>query len=128
MTEHPARQAGGEDITVDVLDHAVTVRPTGEIDLERASVLALALAEALSHASPSRPLVVDCEGLTFCDSSGLNAFLSARRTAEKTGTVIRLASPNQQFRRLLEMTGTTALFSVEPDPADRLSADGASAD
>ncbi|MFF4423870.1 STAS domain-containing protein [Streptomyces sp. NPDC001549] len=79
---------------MEVLDHTVAVRPTGEVDIETAPPLRFAMAEALAHASPARAVVVDCSGLTFCDSSALNALLAARRAAQETGTVIRLAAPN----------------------------------
>ncbi|MFD3545838.1 STAS domain-containing protein [Streptomyces sp. NPDC058655] len=116
MTEQPASQAGGGDITVDVLDHSVVVRPVGEIDIESVSSLRLALSTAATHSAPDRPVVIDCSRLTFCDSSGLNALLTARRTAQEADTVIRLASPNHQLQRLLEMTGTLTLFAVDLEP------------
>lgn len=124
MTERPAPQAGGEDITVDVadidvdvLDRAVVVRPVGEMDLDSAPVLSRALTAAVAHASAARSVVVDCSRLDFCDSSALNALLSARRTAVEAGSAVRLASPNHQLRSLLEMTGTVALFPLDPGPA-----------
>ncbi|MGW9068157.1 STAS domain-containing protein [Streptomyces yangpuensis] len=116
MPEHPPREAGGNGIAVDDLDHMVAVRPVGEIDIETAPSLRLALAEALAHASSAKPVVVDCSRLTFCDSSALNALLAERRAAQETGTVIRLAAPNRQLRRLLEMTGALPLFPVDADP------------
>ncbi|MCC0100435.1 STAS domain-containing protein [Streptomyces flavotricini] len=116
MAEQPPREAGGNGIAVEVQDRAVTVRPAGEIDIETAPALQLALIEALTHASPTRPVAVDCSLLTFCDSSGLNALLTARRAAQETGTVIRLAAPNPQLQRLLEVTGALSLFPVEQDP------------
>lgn len=115
MVEHPYQEAAGRDIAVQVLNHAVVVRPTGEIDLETAPLLRLALGDALTHASPAKPVVVDCSRLTFCDSSALNTLLAVRRTAQATGTVIRLAAPNHQLRRLLEMTGTLPLFPLDQD-------------
>ncbi|MCY0929026.1 STAS domain-containing protein [Streptomyces sp. H27-H1] len=111
----PLDRAAGKDIAVQVLDHAVVIRPTGEIDLETASLLRLALGDALTHASPAKPVVVDCSRLTFCDSSALNTLLAARRTAQATDTVIRLAAPNHQLQRLLEMTGTLPLFPLDQD-------------
>ncbi|MFJ7592229.1 STAS domain-containing protein [Streptomyces sp. NPDC097617] len=122
MAERPYREAGANDIAVKVLDHAVAVRPTGEIDIETAPSLRLALSEALAHASQTRPVVVDCSGLTFCDSSGLNALLGARHTAQAASTHIRLAAPNRQLQRLLEITGALPLFPVDQNPptADRL--------
>ncbi|MER7467402.1 STAS domain-containing protein [Streptomyces sp. NPDC097981] len=110
------QDAGGNGIDVEILDHAVTIRPTGEIDIDTAPALHLALSEALAHASAAKPVAVDCSGLTFCDSSALNALLAARRAAQEAGTVIRLAAPGPQLQRLLEMTGARSLFPVDPDP------------
>ncbi|MFE2554076.1 STAS domain-containing protein [Streptomyces sp. NPDC059355] len=115
MPEHPHRKSS-RDIAVEILDHSIAVRPTGEIDIDTAPTLQLALAEALTHASPARPVVIDCSSLTFCDSSALNALLAARRIAQPTGTAIRLAAPNLQLHRLLELTGTLALFPLDQDP------------
>ncbi|MFD8144558.1 STAS domain-containing protein [Streptomyces sp. NPDC059708] len=53
--------------------------------------------EALAHASAANPVALDCSGLTFCDSSALNALLTMRRTAQATGTVIRLAAASPQL-------------------------------
>ncbi|MGW7460650.1 STAS domain-containing protein [Streptomyces sp. NPDC054797] len=116
MVERFPQETGANDIAVEVLDHTVAVRPTGEIDIETAPSLRFAMAEALAHASPVKAVVVDCSGLTFCDSSALNALLAARRAAQETGTVIRLAAPNPQLQRLLEITGTLTLFPVDQDP------------
>ncbi|WP_327308464.1 STAS domain-containing protein [Streptomyces sp. NBC_01298] len=106
----------GTGITVEILDRAVTLHPVGEIDIDTASALRIALSRALTHASPARPVVVDCSRLTFCDSSGLNALLTARLTAQKVSAVIHLADPNDQLTRLLEMTGTLSLFPIGPHP------------
>ncbi|MGW9369594.1 STAS domain-containing protein [Streptomyces xanthophaeus] len=116
MAERAPREASGGDVAVEILDHTVAVRPTGEIDIHTAPSLHFALTEALAHASPAKDVVVDCSRLTFCDSSGLNALLAIRRTAQESATVIRLAFPNSQLQRLLEMTGALALFPVDHGP------------
>ncbi|MEU7723923.1 STAS domain-containing protein [Streptomyces sp. NPDC040724] len=116
MAERPSPEAGGNAIAVEVLEHAVAIRPSGEMDIETAPALRFALAEALTHASPAKPVTVDCSRVSFCDSSALNALLAARRAAQETGTVVRLAAPNHQLLRLLEMTGTLPLFPADHDP------------
>ncbi|MFJ7270435.1 STAS domain-containing protein [Streptomyces sp. NPDC099050] len=116
MTERSPLEADGTGIRVEVLDRTVTLHPVGEIDMDTAPALRIALSGALTHASPARPVVVDCSRLTFCDSTGLNALLNARHSAQATGTVIRLAAPSDQLTRLLEMTGTLSLFPTDPHP------------
>ncbi|MFD9458623.1 STAS domain-containing protein [Streptomyces sp. NPDC059985] len=118
MTVNPSDSARESGVSVDVLDEAVAVRVIGEMDLTTGPHLSRALAEALRHASPTRPLVVDCSRLTFCDSAGLNALLIARQTAQKAGIDIRLDSPNHQIQRLLDITGTVSLFPLHAPPSN----------
>ncbi|MFF3675037.1 STAS domain-containing protein [Streptomyces sp. NPDC002120] len=66
MAERPSPEAGGNAIAVEVLEHAVAIRPSGEIDIETAPALRFALAEALTHASPAKPVTVDCSRVSFC--------------------------------------------------------------
>lgn len=109
-TDRDATVNGRAGIAVEVRDRAVVVRPAGELDVDRAAPLRAALTEALAHASAAVPVVVDCSGITFCDSTGLNAFLSARLAAEEAGTRVDLAHPTGQLRRLLEITGADSVF------------------
>ncbi|MFG2972319.1 STAS domain-containing protein [Streptomyces sp. NPDC048331] len=63
-------------------------------------------------------VVVDCSGLAFCDCSGFDELLRARRAAEAAGVAFRLAAPSPQVARLLELTGTDIVLStVEQVPA-----------
>ncbi|MBT2545252.1 STAS domain-containing protein [Streptomyces sp. ISL-44] len=50
--------------------------------------------------------------LSFCDSSGLNVLITARHTTQKHGRHISLRGPRPQLLRLLELTGTDALFPI----------------
>ncbi|MEU6309402.1 STAS domain-containing protein [Streptomyces sp. NPDC047014] len=86
----------------------------GEVDLISVPRLADALNEALAALPLPRILVVDCSGLEFCDCAGLNELLRVRRAAGAAGTAFRLAAPNRQVARLLELTGTEAAFDVLP--------------
>jgi anti-sigma B factor antagonist len=57
-------------------------------------------------------IVVDCERLEFCDSSGLAALLMARREALARGSAIELSEQPEFVRNLLRMTGVDYLFAV----------------
>ncbi|WP_308296850.1 STAS domain-containing protein [Streptomyces sp. ISL-44] len=57
-------------------------------------------------------MVVDVAELSFCDSSGLNVLITARHTTQKHGRHISLRGPRPQLLRLLELTGTDALFPI----------------
>lgn len=97
---------------VDSGEQRVVVQVGGELDIDRAPMLREALDRVLARADCPGEVVVDLAGLTFCDSSGLNALLQARITAEKTGRRIVLRAPSERFVQLLELTATTHLFPV----------------
>jgi anti-anti-sigma factor len=86
----------------------------GHADLDTAPVLSRALDEALTGSPVPGSLVVDCAGLVFCSSSGLNELLYARRRAVDAGIAFRLAAPTRQVVRLLQITGTDTVFDVLP--------------
>ncbi|MEU6215734.1 STAS domain-containing protein [Streptomyces sp. NPDC090085] len=90
------------------------VRVTGDMDVEHADELRAALAAALAEAPDGAEIVVDLRHSSFCDSAGLNTLLEARRRGEESGHVVRLAAPSHQLLRLLEYTGTTGRFPLDP--------------
>lgn len=84
--------------------------PAGELDHHTADLLSGPLDAALD-AGASR-LVVDCSGLEFCDSTGLNVLLSARLRAEAAGGAVHLAAMQPTVARVFEITGADAVFTV----------------
>ncbi|MFF2198812.1 STAS domain-containing protein [Streptomyces sp. NPDC058157] len=86
----------------------------GHADLDTAPALTRALDEAFTGLPAPETVVVDCAGVGFCSSSGLNALLDARRRAIGAGIAFRLAAPSSQVTRLLEITGTDTVFTVAP--------------
>lgn len=80
----------------------------GEIDLATAPQVRKALAECLSDGI--RSIDVDLTAVTFCDASGLNAFLLASRFATEAGRTLRLHHPPQSMTRVIEITGAGFLL------------------
>jgi anti-anti-sigma factor len=94
----------------------------GEIDLESAPLVRAALARCLSDGI--RIVDVDLTPVTFCDCSGLNAFLyAAQRTTEAGGT-LRLHHPPRTLCLILDLTGSGFLLlgppvgQLSPPPGD----------
>lgn len=84
------------------------VTASGESDHDVVAELGRALDRALEH---HPHVVLDLAGITFADSALLNALLLARQTAVGRQGDVRLATtPSTCVRRLLELTGTSALF------------------
>ncbi|MFD9128359.1 STAS domain-containing protein [Kitasatospora sp. NPDC059571] len=107
-------------------DFAFHVRPSpsgpvvacsGELDLHEVHVLARALDDALAAAPLT--LVVHLGALDFIDSSGLNALLHARIRAERQGTALHLADPSPPMTRLLHLTCTDRVLTIDPIPGTR---------
>ena len=55
-------------------------------------------------------MTIDAHGLTFMDSSGLQALLCARAAAAEAGVAFRISEPSAVFRHLAERTGLQGLL------------------
>ncbi|MFE6223270.1 MULTISPECIES: STAS domain-containing protein [unclassified Streptomyces] len=86
------------------------VVPVGELDHHTAELLRVPLDAALD-AGRTR-LVVDCSGLGFCDSTGLNVLLGARLRAEEAGGGVHLVAMRPAVARVFQITGAEAVFTV----------------
>ena len=82
----------------------------GEVDAATADQLEDALIG--SAPDPGVELVVDCRGLAFIDSSGLNVFVAnAQRLAAAGGRLV-LESPRPSTRRLFEIAGLDRIVTI----------------
>ncbi|WP_411107702.1 STAS domain-containing protein [Streptomyces sp. cmx-4-9] len=84
----------------------------GEADIDTEPALAQALNAALHDLPVPRALTVDCSGLRFCGCAGLNQLLRVRRAAAEADVLFALADLSPQVARLLDLTGTRAVFDV----------------
>jgi anti-sigma B factor antagonist len=90
-------------------DQAAVISMAGELDLATAPELYTRAATSLEK----RPiLILDMSGITFCDSSGFNALIRLRRRAEEAEGRLVLASPPDQVRRLLALSGAESIFHI----------------
>ncbi|MGW4686671.1 STAS domain-containing protein [Streptomyces sp. NPDC004244] len=90
------------------------VHVRGDMDYDHAQQLKASLTAALSVAPEGWDVVVDLQHSSFCDSAGLNALLAARQEAVEEGRELVLAAPSHQMVRMLELTGSTRLFTLAP--------------
>jgi anti-sigma B factor antagonist len=59
-----------------------------------------------------RRLVLDLDGLTFCDSAGISAFVRLRRRLSEVDGALVLARPTPIVRSVLDLTGMVELIAV----------------
>lgn len=97
-------------------DDRVTIFLEGEIDLATAPAVGTAVQGCVSRGV--RNIVVDLTRLTFCDASGLNAFLTASLYVGAIGGQLRLRGPTPAVRRVFDLTTADFLLDV---PAARSS-------
>jgi anti-sigma B factor antagonist len=93
-------------------DHAVLL-VRGEIDIATAPAFRDALDRLIREANS--PAFADLSGVTFMDSSGIDALATARRQAEAGGVDLILVAPSPPVRTVLELTGLWEHFEVRPE-------------
>jgi len=92
----------------------------GEVDLHSAAQLADRLTEILGSGQQS--VVVDLSPVSFLDSTGLGALVTARNQAQQTGATLRLVCTSERLLKLFRITGLDAVFEIHPTVAQALSA------
>lgn len=111
IAEQPDPEPDGVWLSVCVIPRpggGAEVRVAGEIDLDNAAQLRGALLVALDTCPGGVSL--DLSAVTFCDCSGLNVLLRARRHAADRHRGFRIGAVSRPVRRLLELTQTAPLF------------------
>jgi anti-sigma B factor antagonist len=109
---------------------AVEISPSGEIDVENAYEIREAVAALLAGAHPSR-IELNMQRVTFIDSTGISALVSAFQLAGVSGVKLVVTRPSRFAHRQLWVTGLLGLFGgPEPhygpsDPAEQPAVSGA---
>jgi anti-sigma B factor antagonist len=100
------------ELSVGDFDGHAVVALCGELDLLDTPDVASHLIAAVAAYGPS--IIVDLAGLKFIDSCGLGVLVRVLRWTREGGGDLSLAAPQQQARRVLEITGLINVFSVYP--------------
>ena len=74
---------------------------------------AMAAASFAAELALPGPVVVECGSVEFIDSSGLRLLLEAHERAVGEGVPFVLREPSTVVRRLLDITATDAVFTIE---------------
>ncbi len=93
----------------------------GELDLATIAILKEAAGARLVAGSW---LVLDLSSLSFCDSTGLGAFVALHRQATSVGATFALAEPGKRIADLFALSGIDQVVTVYPTRADALTAKG----
>jgi anti-anti-sigma factor len=95
---------------------AVEIAPAGEIDVDNAYGIREAVAGQLPGTRPVR-IELNLRDVTFIDSVGISALVSAAQLARVSGVELVITRPSRFVHRQLWITGLLGLFG-SPQPWD----------
>ncbi|MEU5715327.1 STAS domain-containing protein [Streptomyces sp. NPDC020403] len=110
MTEFPRSSF---TLTAEAGPRTVRLRLAGDLDHDTSERLVERALGCLAADPGPRELLLDCSRLRLCDSMGLSALLMVHRATTSRGVGLRLESPPDFLRRILEITGISELFGSE---------------
>ena len=90
---------------------AVVVQLAGELDLSTVAAFVDAIEDVLGDRPPTVEL--DLSNLTFIDSSGVGAYVTAFRRAKAQGTSLSLGPRSPLVQRVLELSGVEEALAAE---------------
>jgi anti-sigma B factor antagonist len=96
--------------TIVVGDDAV-ISLSGEVDLATIPLLHDALTKALAH-HPGRRLVIDIDGVTVLEDTGLGVLMGAAGSARQSGADLVVVCNNMRLRERLDRTGFSRAIEV----------------
>jgi anti-anti-sigma factor len=88
----------------------MVIAASGEIDMATAGLLAGSVEDAIGRGAAD--VWVDLSQVRFMDSSGVHVLVDARARAADLNRRLRVICPPGEPRRVLELTGVSALFGV----------------
>jgi anti-anti-sigma factor len=116
-----APHAGGsaESLRLEVTEGPRSARLAlyGEFDIASADDASRALQELLGRGLDA--VIVDLSGLEFMDSTGVKFLVDGRDKALALGVTLSLVHGGDPVRRVLRVSGVTALFEDQDQDQDR---------
>ena len=83
----------------------------GDLDLASAAQFEAALREGIDEGDGD--ITVDCSGVGFMDSSGMNVLVRVFKTLERHGRALRLVNLSPSVRRALEVGGASQFVKMD---------------
>jgi anti-anti-sigma factor len=92
------------------------IQPTGVLDVTNCNQLRREIMES-ANAGVSNVLL-DCQNLTFMDSSGLAALVLASQKVQEVNSQLSICSIDRQIKILFELSSMDDIFEIFPSPAE----------
>ncbi|MFG2054720.1 STAS domain-containing protein [Micromonospora sp. NPDC048930] len=97
-------------------DGSACLRLAGELDMSTAPQLNDAIDRLAAEGQ--RQFLLDLTELTFCDSTGIAAFVRGDNAAAADGGWLRITGATGRVARVLEVTGLAEVLRYEADTPD----------
>ncbi|MDR0498684.1 MAG: STAS domain-containing protein [Holophagales bacterium] len=91
----------------------------GKINFEVTAQLRGAIKDLIAAQQPNL-LVINLEGTSFIDSSGLGLLVAARSSADKNGSRLHICCISPQVKKVFDQTNLTNYFSIFATEQDAL--------
>jgi len=107
-------ELSGDRVAEVVIDTAVDgsgapiITVSGELDISNAASLQSKVGSIITAERPAR-MIFDLSGLRFMDSAGIAVLIGAASKVD----VVRLRNPSPIVRRVVELTGLSAVLPIE---------------
>ncbi|MEE9276329.1 MAG: STAS domain-containing protein [bacterium] len=103
------------EIAAEKLDWATLVRISGDVDMSTSSRVREALLELTGE--KRSPIVVDLEGVSYMDSSGIATLVEGLQASMEYGGTFRLAALSPKVKLVFDLARLRDVFEIFPDVA-----------
>lgn len=93
----------------------IVIQPESSLDVTTSEALRREIVDTIDQAPET--ILVDCQAITFMDSSGLSALVMALKTSKEKGIRFALCSVGEQANMLFQLTGMDQVFDMFEDRA-----------
>jgi anti-anti-sigma factor len=95
-------------------DQVKAMQPLGRLDVTTAADFRRQVNDIASAPNPPQYLLVDLQAISFMDSSGLGALVSALKSIRNINGEMVICGANDQVQMLFELTSMTKIFKIYP--------------
>ena len=97
------------EVSKKLADGVLTLSVSGRLDTNTSPEL-----EAEVRLEGVKEVVFDFAELEYISSAGLRVLLGAQKSMSASGGKLKILSPNQVVRDVLDITGCSPIFEIEP--------------
>jgi anti-anti-sigma factor len=104
------------DVTISEMRRVTLLEVSGRVDSTNASQLGETL---MSQIDAGRyQLVIDLSGVSYMSSAGLREMVAAVKKVRQYNGDLRIATPSERVREVLDLAGLSAIFQIFPTQVD----------